>query len=97
MGWPLPAELDEPALHELIYGRPIPSPAGLRYRTEPDFEYLQRELKRQRHVTLQLLWEEYRELEPGARQLDRLARAGLRVLPGLPRGVCARQSALGGT
>ena len=65
VGWPLPAELDEGALQELIYGRPMPSPAGLRYRTEPDFEYLQRELKRHRHVTLQLLWEEYREQEPG--------------------------------
>ena len=65
LGWPLPAELDEGALQELIYGRPMPSPAGLRYRTEPDFEYLQRELKRHRHVTLQLLWEEYREQEPG--------------------------------
>lgn len=66
VGWPQPAELDEGALQELIYGRPAPSPAGVRYRTEPDFEYLHRELKRHRHVTLQLLWEEYREQEPAA-------------------------------
>ena len=65
LGWPLPAVLDEPALHELIYGRPTPSLAGVRYRTEPDFEYLHRELKQHKHLTLQLLWKEYREQEPG--------------------------------
>ena len=65
LDWPLPAELDEPALHERLYGRPTPSLAGARYRTEPDFEYLHRELKRHKHLTLQLLWEEYRGQEPG--------------------------------
>ena len=65
LGWPLPAELDEPALHERLYGRPTPSLAGVRHRTEPDFEYLHRELKRHKHLTLQLLWEEYRDQETG--------------------------------
>ena len=54
LGWPLPEGLDEPALHELLFGRPAPSLAGARYRTEPDFEYLQRELKQHKHLTLQL-------------------------------------------
>ena len=65
LGWPLPAGLDEPALHELLYGRPTPSQAGVRHRAEPDFEHLQRELKQHKHLTLQLLWEEYRGQEPG--------------------------------
>ena len=65
LGWPLPEGLDEPALHELLFGRPVPSLAGVRYRTEPDFEYLQRELKQHKHLTLRLLWEEYRGREPG--------------------------------
>ena len=65
VGWPLPEGLDEPALHELAFGRPAPSLAGVHYRTEPDFEYLQRELKRHKHLTLQLLWEEYRGREAG--------------------------------
>jgi transposase len=65
LGWPLPEGLDEPALHELLFGQPASSQAGVRYRAEPDFEYLQRELQQHKHLTLQLLWEEYRGREPG--------------------------------
>ena len=39
--------------------------AGVRYRTEPGFEFLHRELKQHRHLTLQLLWEVCRVQEPG--------------------------------
>ena len=59
------ASQNEPALHKRLYGRPSPSLTGVRYRTEPDFEYLHRELKQRKHLTLQLLWEEYRVQEPG--------------------------------
>ncbi len=52
-------------MHELLFGRPTPSLAGVRYRTEPDFDYLHRELKQHKHLTLQLLSEEYRGQEPG--------------------------------
>ena len=52
-------------MHELLFGRPTPSLAGVRYRTEPDFDYLHRELKQHKHLTLQLLWEEYRGRGPG--------------------------------
>ena len=65
LGWPLPAGLDERALHELLYGRPTPSQAGVLHPTEPDFGHLQPELKQHKHLTLRLLWEEYRRQEPG--------------------------------
>lgn len=49
----------------LLYCRPTPSQAGVRHRTEPDFEHLQRELKQHKHLTLQPLREEYRGQERG--------------------------------
>ena len=64
LGWPLPEGLDEPALHQRLYGKP-PSLAGSRRRAEPDFEHLHQELKKHKHLTLQLLWEEYRAEQPG--------------------------------
>lgn len=63
--WPLPADLDEAALEARLFlagelrGEPK---AG---RPEPDWEEVHRELKRRdHHVTLQLLWMEYRERHP---------------------------------
>ena len=64
LGWPLPEGLDEPALHQRLYGRP-PSLAASRRRAEPAFEQLHQELKKHKHLTLQLLWEEYRAEQPG--------------------------------
>ncbi|MHB8742703.1 MAG: IS21 family transposase [Sulfuricaulis sp.] len=57
--WPLPAELDEEALHAQMYCRRVPlsrSPA-------PDFAYLHAELKRP-GVTRMLLWQEYKAAQP---------------------------------
>jgi transposase len=54
--WPLPPEMDDDALERLLF------PAELhpvRSRPEPDFGAIHLELRR-KHVTLQLLWEEYR-------------------------------------
>jgi transposase len=57
--WPLPDELDEAALA----GRLYPVPTGRRDRPLPDFAAIYRELKR-RGVTLELLWQAYREEHP---------------------------------
>ena len=60
LGWPLPAELDEAALHERLYGGsggPRPSAR----REALDFAELHKELLRRKHLTLMLLWQEYRE------------------------------------
>jgi len=59
LSWPLPPELDESALEARLFSRPTPS----RERVAPDVLRMHQELKR-REVTLQLLWEEYRENHP---------------------------------
>ena len=61
VSWPLPEELDDDRLEQLLY--PDTPPAGHPSRPLPDMVWLHRELRR-RHVTLQLLWEEYRSDHP---------------------------------
>jgi transposase len=61
LGWPLPEELDDSQLEKLLFP-PAPAPAGTR--PEPDFTKVHQELKSNRSVTLQLLWEEYKEDHP---------------------------------
>jgi len=61
LSWPLPWDLDEGTLEGLIYPPSVQDkPPG---RALPDFEHIHRELRR-KGVTLQLLWEEYREACP---------------------------------
>ena len=63
LSWPLPDALDDRELEERLFGkRSAPPPATLR-RPEPDWAAVHRELRRP-HVTLMLLWTEYRERCP---------------------------------
>ncbi len=55
--WPLPEELDDAALERLLFQ--TSSPQLTKYIT-PDYAVIHREL-RKKGVTLQLLWEEYRQ------------------------------------
>ena len=61
LGWPLPSELDDDTvLERLLFPdehRPVSN------RPEPEWTYVHRELQR-RHVTKQLLWQEYKEATP---------------------------------
>lgn len=57
--WPVPDELDDAALEARLYP-PVTAP---REHALPDFAVLYRELK-QRGVTLELLWQEYRQQHP---------------------------------
>lgn len=59
LGWPLPAELDEAALHGRLYRRDVPPARS----PQPDFVKLQAELKRP-GVTRLLLWQEYKAKHP---------------------------------
>ena len=59
VAWPLPFELDEATLQATLYRREVP----LSRTPQPDFAYLQGELKR-RGVTRLLLWQEYKAVEP---------------------------------
>lgn len=59
--WPLPADLDDRRLEELLFGGP--EPASLRQQRSPDWTEVHAELRRP-GVTLQLLWQEYKETNP---------------------------------
>jgi len=65
LAWPLSPELDDDAaLERLLFpdeGHPVSN------RPEPDWIYIHRELQR-RHVTKQLLWQEYKEATPNGLQ-----------------------------
>jgi transposase len=62
LAWPLPAELDDRALEERLFGRAAPAPVDPA-RPVPDWATVHRELRR-KGVTLLLLWTEYRERHP---------------------------------
>ncbi len=74
LSWPLPDELDDHALEQLLF--PPVVPKGI-VRPTPDWKYVHVELRR-KSVTLQLLWLEYREDHPdgyGYSQFANLYRA----------------------
>ena len=59
IGWPLPSEFeDDSALEQHLFRDHAPAIAR---RPEPDWPYVHAELRRSRHVTKLLLWQEYRE------------------------------------
>jgi transposase len=59
LSWPLPAGVDDAALEARLY----PGQPGPAVRAAPDFATMYRELKR-KDVTLQLLWQEYKQQHP---------------------------------
>jgi transposase len=66
--WPLPAELDDRTLENLLF--PPPEPISADRGQMPDMDYIHKELKR-KSVTLQLLWHEYKEANPEGYQYSR--------------------------
>ena len=61
-GWPLPPELTDTALEQLLFPQPMIKP-GVRRHPEPDWAVLAREMKRP-GVSLMILWEEYQAANP---------------------------------
>jgi hypothetical protein len=64
----LPEELDDTQLEKLLFPPVLAAPTGSR--SEPDFAKAHQELKANRSVTLQLLWEEYKEDHPDSGLMD---------------------------
>jgi transposase len=64
LSWPLPPELDDEALEQLVYGVRVHAPSPTR-KHEPPYREVHEQLKR-KGVTLQLLWQEYRASTPEA-------------------------------
>lgn len=60
VGWPVPAELDDARLDARLYPRSQP---GVAVQPIPDFEWIERELRR-KHVTRRQLWREYLAQHP---------------------------------
>jgi len=60
LSWPLPPDWDERRLEEVISGAPRPTVAW-RKTAMPDFSSIREQLQTHRNLTLQLVWEEYRE------------------------------------
>ena len=61
LSWPLPQNLDDNQLEQLLYPQLPTLPAH--ERPLPDWSYLHQQL-RQKSVTLMLLWQEYKEIHP---------------------------------
>ena len=61
--WPLPPECDDGQIEERLFGPRRVAPE--RYsKAAPDFAAVHEQLTKHKHVTLQLLWEEYFEQQP---------------------------------
>lgn len=64
LSWPLPADCDEPRLEALLFPTQRGRPVGRENRPAPDFAGVHRQMQQHKHLTLQLIWEEYRACEP---------------------------------
>ena len=65
--WPLPESLDDTQLEQLLFpSRPAQAASEGRQapKAQPDFTKVHQELKANRSVTLQLLWQEFMEEHP---------------------------------
>lgn len=69
LAWPLPAEMTDGALEARLF-TPLGIKQGHRRHAEPDWAMVHRELKR-KHVTLQILWDEYIERHPDGYRYSR--------------------------
>ena len=64
IGWPLPEAMDEAAVEAKLFPEPTAELAARR--PVPDWPEVHKELKSKRHVTLRLLWLEFRGANPEA-------------------------------
>jgi len=63
LGWPLPPGWNEQELEKALFRKPRLS-AKVRQAVPPNFPAVRKQLQTHRNLTLQLLWEEYREGNP---------------------------------
>ena len=64
IGWPIAEGLGEAELEAKLFGNQLPVAATVRGRPEPDWKAMHEQLQQHRHLTLQLLWQEYRHTHP---------------------------------
>jgi hypothetical protein len=63
IGWPLPQDWDEARLEKAVFGAPA-TPQAKASKPLPDMAAVREQLQRHRDLTLQLIWEEYRQSNP---------------------------------
>jgi len=73
LGWPLPEELDEDGLENALFPAGAASSRPPR-QPLPDFAHIRQELEQHRDLTLQLLWEEYRNGHPDGYSYSRFCK-----------------------
>lgn len=66
LGWPLPEQLSDTVLEQRLF--PSASQPVTTKRVIPDFQKVHKKLQSRRHVTLNLLWQEYKEQYPDGYQ-----------------------------
>jgi transposase len=64
IGWPLPEGLSEEELEAKLFGNQAVPARAERLRPQPDWKTIHEQLQQHRHLTLQLVWEEYRQVHP---------------------------------
>ncbi len=70
--WPLPEDWDEARIEAALFPRTEPAAAKrVPARTLPHLAAIHEELQKNKHVTLQLLWEEYRQANPDGYRYSR--------------------------
>src|SRR6266849_4778581 len=60
LSWPLPEEIGDQKLDELLFGA-RGDPPSRRIHPAPDFAAVHKELQSHKNLTLELLWEEYKK------------------------------------
>ena len=69
--WPLPEDWDEARVEAMVFPRREPTAEKNPARTPPDFAAIHEQLRGSKYVTLQLLWEEYRQANPDGYRYSR--------------------------
>src|SRR4051812_19094941 len=62
--WPLPEGLSNQKLDQLLFGQRA-GPPSRRIHPPPDFAAIHRELQNHKDLTLELLWQEYKQADSG--------------------------------
>jgi transposase len=65
--WPLIPDLGDEALEALLFP-PVVAKTPIPKTVTPDYAWVHEQLRRHKYVTLQLLWEEYKEVQPDGYQ-----------------------------
>ncbi len=70
--WPLPEDLNDQKLDQLLFGQRT-APPSRRLHPPPDFAAIHQELEGHKDLTLELLWQEYRQANPTGYGYSRFA------------------------